>query len=95
MKYNLILTVDAQLEETDAYNYYENIRPGLGEDLLINLEKSYNNIAKNPFYYGYLYSSKTLRFTRVNTFPYIIIYLVSGSDVTILSVRNTHRKPFT
>jgi len=94
MKYNLILTFDAQLEEMDAYNYYENIRPGLGEDLLTEFKKSYDKIAENPFYYSYLQSSKILRVIRVATFPYIIIYLVSGNNLTILSVRNTHRQPF-
>ena len=54
MKYYLTLTEDAQLEETDAYNYYEELRQGLGEDLLIELEKSYNTIIENPFYFGYL-----------------------------------------
>ncbi|MFI5196896.1 MAG: type II toxin-antitoxin system RelE/ParE family toxin [Chitinophagales bacterium] len=94
MKYNLILTADAQQEETDAYNYYENIRAGLGESLLIELEKSYNKIAETPFYYSYLQTSKMLRDIKVERFPYLVIYLVSGNTLTVLSIRNIHRRPF-
>lgn len=93
MKYHLILTADAQQEETDAYNYYENIRSGLGESLLIELEKSYNKIIENPLFYSYVQSSKILRDKKTDRFPFLIVYLVSGNKVTVLSVRNRHRHP--
>ena len=54
MSYTLILTAEAQREETDAYNYYEDIRVGLGEDLLSELNKYYNKISKNPFSFSYI-----------------------------------------
>jgi len=54
MNYSLNLTDEAQLEETEAYNYYENIRPGLWEDLLMELEKCYNKVTENPFYYSFV-----------------------------------------
>jgi hypothetical protein len=94
MNYSLTLTADAQLEETEAYNYYEDIRKGLGEELLAEFKKSYIKIIDNPFYYGYLHTSKILRDIKVARFPYVVIYLVSGSTISVLSVRNTHRRPF-
>ena len=94
MSYTLILTAEAQREETDAYNYYEDIRVGLGEDLLSELNKYYNKISKNPFSFSYIGTSKTLRDTKIDKFPYLIVYLVSGKNVTVLSVRNTSRRPF-
>lgn len=94
MSYNVVLSAEAQVEETEAYNYYEALRPGLGEYLLSELVKSYDKIAAHPFYYGYLSSSHVLRYIKVDTFPYIIIYLVSGNTIAVLSVRNTHRRPF-
>jgi len=68
MKYSLSLTEDAHLEEAHAYHYYEDIRPGLGEELLTELEKSYAKIAENPFYYSYLQNSKILRDIRLVNF---------------------------
>ncbi len=94
MSYSLKLAHEAQYEETDAYNYYEDIRAGLGDDLLLELEKCYTKISNYPFYYSYLENSNILRHIRLSRFPYIIIYLVSGNNIIILSVRNTHRQPF-
>ncbi len=94
MSYSLRLAIEAQYEEVGAYNYYEEIRTGLGDDLLSELEKCYIKIAEHPFYYSYLENSTILRHTRVDRFPYIVIYLVSGQHIIILSVRNTSRKPF-
>jgi len=81
MKYSLTLTADAQQEEADAYNYYEDILPGLGEDLLTELEKCYSKIIKHPLYYSYLQNSKILRDVKIDRFPFVIIYLISGSNI--------------
>ena len=94
MSYSLLLAYEAQYEETDAFNYYEEIRRGLGDDLIMELEKCYTKISENPFYYSFLENSNILRHTKINRFPYVIIYIVSGNSITILSVRNTHRQPF-
>ncbi len=94
MSYKLILTADAQNEETDAYNYYEDIRIGLGDDLLSALSKYYNKIIKNPFSFSFIGNSKTLRDDKIDRFPYVIVYLISGNIITILSIRNTSRRPF-
>ena len=94
MSYSLRLAIEAQIEETDAYNYYEELRAGLGDELLTELENCYDKISTNPFYYSYLENSTILRHLQINRFPYIVIYLVSGNNITILSVRNTHRQPF-
>ncbi len=94
MKYWLTLTDDAQFEETEACNYYEDSKPGLGESFLTKLNNGYNKVTEYPFYYSYLMHSKVLRNFKIETFPYIVIYLVSGNNITVVSVRNTHRHPF-
>ncbi len=90
MSYVLKMAPEIEQEE----NYYESNRGGLGEDFLSELNKCYNKVIENPFYYGYLEKSTLLRHIRVNRFPYIAIYIVSGSIITMLSVRNTHRRPY-
>ena len=94
MSYNLILTIDAQEEETEAYNYYEGIQTGLGEDLLVALEKSYNKIVENPLYYSFIVSSNILRDVKIDRFPYLVIYLVFGNNVTVVSIRSSFRRQF-
>jgi hypothetical protein len=93
MAYTLLISAEAQQEETDAYNYYEGIRPGLGDDLLIVLEKSYNKIRENPFYFSYVGTSTLLRDVKIERFPFVIVYFVMEKRIFVLSVRNTYRRP--
>ena len=85
---------EAQIEETIAYNYYEEISAGLGDDLLEELEKCYPKIKDNPFHFSFIENSNILRQIRVSRFPYVAIFIFSSDIVTILSVRHTKRKPF-
>jgi hypothetical protein len=78
MSYTLALSEEAQMEETEAFNYYEGIRPGLGEELLSELEKSYSKIAENPLFYSYIESSPMLRDVLIEKFPYVVFILLSG-----------------
>lgn len=93
MASNLIITRAAHLEEEDAFSYYEDIRSGLGEELLEELEKCYKKIENNPEYYSYLQYSKILRFIKVSRFPYIVIYMAHNSKTIVISIKNTYTKP--
>ncbi len=94
MRYTLTLSVEALQEETVAYNYYEDIQTGLGDRFLIELEKGYDKIADNPVYYSYLQSSRIIRSLKIAHYPYIIAYLVSAKNIVVISIKNTHTKPF-
>ncbi|MES2703334.1 MAG: type II toxin-antitoxin system RelE/ParE family toxin [Bacteroidota bacterium] len=94
MAYNLRISPEAFQEATDAVNYYESIRPGLGAELLLILEKWYIQIAQSPFYNSFVGTSAKFRDVKIERFPYVIVYAVKDQTVTILSVRNTHRKPY-
>ena len=59
----IIVTPFAELDTFDAYEWYEQERPGLGEEFLIQLENTYNKIAHNPTYNSYIDDKKELRFT--------------------------------
>ncbi len=94
MSYALILSYEAQMEETEAYNYYEDIRAGLGEELLSELEICYSKISQNPSAYSYIENSPILRDVAIARFPYVVIYIASELKITIVSVKNTHKRPF-
>lgn len=94
MSYILNLSKEAHQEETNAYNYYEGIEPGLGDRFLVELKKGYLKIADNPAHYSYLQTSKVIRSFKIERFPYIIIYLFSGDKVIVISVKNTYTRPF-
>lgn len=92
MKYNLIITRQALLEEMDAYHYYENIREGLGEKFLISLENIFASLPEHPDNYSYSDRNKIIRDVAVDGFPYLIIFEVLGSDVVVYSVHCTSKQ---
>lgn len=94
MKFQLIITSPALQDTKDAYCYYEQIRAGLGEQFLENLERRYSSLSENPALYSYTDNKEIIRDVKVEGFPYLIVYEVTGSTVVIFSIHNTHKKPY-
>ncbi len=86
MKYRLILTEKAMLDEMTAFQYYEGIRHGLGEKFLESLENRYAALSEHPGYYSYSDNNNTIRDVAVEGFPYLIIYEISGNAVVVFAV---------
>ena len=74
MIYTIVLTKEARQDEDDAYNYYEDIRFGLGAEFLEALENRYAAIQNDPQLSGFIDSEKTVRGAVVGRFPYVVIF---------------------
>ena len=93
MSFKIIVALTAREDTLQALNYYEDIRPGLGDDFLEDLEERYTAICKNPFAFSYTDNRRVLRDVALNRFPYLVIFKIQSASVLILSVHNTHKKP--
>lgn len=93
MTYKLLLTEEALHDVEEAYNYYEDIRHGLGEDFLNILTQHYNTLIQNPFLYSFTDKKKLLRDVSILRFPFIIIYEIKDNCVIVYAVHNTRKKP--
>ena len=93
MRYKIVVTLAAREDTLLALNYYEDIRSGLGDDFLEDLEERYTAICKNPFAFSYTDSKRVLRDVGLNRFPYLVIFKIQSDHVLVLSVHNTHKKP--
>jgi plasmid stabilization system protein ParE len=74
-----------------AYDWYESQKIGLGEDFILMLEESYENIAKTPKIYQLIH--KTVRRKLIKKFPYGIFFTIKDNNVIILAIMHTRRKP--
>lgn len=90
--FSVVLTREAREDIFQAYNYYEEISTGLGDDFLLILEQYYNTLQDNPYLYGYTDKRKTLRDVAILRFPFVIIFEIHDSTVIIYSVHNTHKQ---
>ncbi len=65
MAHKIVISSFAHEDEYEAYEWYEQQRTGLGEELLNELSAAYHKIAEHPEYYSFIDDKKDLRDYRV------------------------------
>ncbi len=91
MGYNLTLSRQAEKAIKDAFEWYEQQRPGLGEEFLIAVDHSFLSIQSNPFLYGF--RRKNIRGYNVRRFPYVVFFSVKRKAIQVISFLHTSRQP--
>jgi len=94
MIYNYQLSDEAESDVYEGYEWYESKQENLGEDFLGSLDLAKEAITNNPETYGIRYKKKVRAFV-IDRFPYLILYVVNGSDIDVISVFNTNKHPET
>ena len=93
MAHKIVITSFAYNDEYEAYTWYEEQRKGLGDELLKELEKSYQKISNNPEHYSFIDERKELRDFLIHRFPYLIVYRINGNVVEIIAVHHGKKHP--
>lgn len=92
MKHTIIISLNAQKEEAEAYLFYENKSEGLGERFLQEVEKALKKIAANPTFYSYSDSTKSLRDFAIEKFPFVIIYESLEDKILVTNIHHTKKE---
>lgn len=84
---------DAALAEAvEARDYYAALRPELGADFAVCLDRAITRIAANPGLWP-PFSRHTRRYL-LDRFPYAVVYrLRDDSTIRVLAVMHQHRRP--
>ncbi|MEO8820706.1 MAG: type II toxin-antitoxin system RelE/ParE family toxin [Ginsengibacter sp.] len=93
MKYQLRVSAIAFQETNDAFDYYEEQSPGLGERFLESLNNAYLRLSQTPQYYSFIRADENIRDVKISTFSFVIIFEIVGNSVLVLRVFNTNRNP--
>lgn len=83
---------DADKELTDAAQYYESRQPGLGKELLAEVEQAPNSMLTNPEAFQKI--GKRVRRKPLWRFPYNLIYAVYPDAIRIGAFAHQKRRPF-
>jgi hypothetical protein len=73
MSYTLTIRKEAEFDIDEHFNYYEEIREGLGHDYLLCIEEALDKLQRKPLVNRKIH--KELRRTPIRRFPYRIFYL--------------------
>jgi hypothetical protein len=96
MEYELIFSARSEEETKSAIDYYDQINPELGDRFFIELLETYKKLAITPQYYSFISSVRdtNIRDIKLPSFPYVVVFEITGTTVNVISVMNCYRKPF-
>ena len=83
---------DAGAEVTEAAQYYEVRKSGLGSDLLVEVERALEQILTNPEASQRI--GRRVRQKSLWRFPYNLVYAVYPDRIRILACAHQKRRPF-
>jgi toxin ParE1/3/4 len=91
MIYRLIIRPEAEAELAEAFDWYEQRVPGLGEEFLVAFDVALASILSNPLQHPALHRGIRRALTR--RFPYQVLFLVEEDVITVIAVFHGARDP--
>jgi plasmid stabilization system protein ParE len=91
MPVELFFAPEVQTDIGEAYAWYEERRPGLGEEFLSCVEACLSAIRRTPDLYAKVHEE--YRRALVRRFPFAIFFESTKSTVTVYSVFHTSQDP--
>lgn len=95
MLFHVIVTKGAHHDALEAFGYYEEKQPGLGERFLKHLEECYSSLSQHPTHYSYIDEDplKVFRDVKLEKFPYVVVFEIKETEVVVYAVHNTYKHP--
>ena len=87
----MLMRESAQADLRDAFHWYQDKQPGLGEEFIEAVEAKLKRIESNPHQFPIL-RGQTRR-AIVTRFPYGIFYVLSNDVIAVLAVMHHARAP--
>ena len=92
MSYTIRFHPAAEIEYITAYQWYEEHLEGLGDRFSRSVERQIKLISKNPEHYQI--KKRNYRESKIDIFPYIIVYKIyqKTNDILVVAVFHTSRQ---
>jgi plasmid stabilization system protein ParE len=91
MSVELIIRPEAEADALQAFRWYNEQRPGLGQEFLAEVESAIESIRSNPEASRKLYREYRRVLTR--RFPYAIFNAVHAQRAVVFAILHTARDP--
>jgi plasmid stabilization system protein ParE len=91
------LHLEARAELRAAALWYDERRPGLGDELIEEVTSLVERIREAPALFhvwpGTSATRATIQRAVVNRFPYVIAFEIHGDHILVLAIAHTRRRP--
>ena len=91
MSLPVVLRPEARAEFDEAFDWYEQRRPGLGADFVAQIQEVFDRISTTPELYAQIFHD--VRRGVVRRFPYSVFYKIESQQVVVLAVFHSNRDP--
>ena len=81
----------ARLEAIEAWDWYAQRSPGLGEAFLLEIDRAVELISDNPLHYPRMLAD--IRRVRLRRFPYSLFFRVIEDECFVLACFHASRDP--
>lgn len=85
--YKLVIKPRAITMAKDAFDWYEEQLPGLGDRFISELEKCFQKLERQPLLYAKI--RKNFRQILFSDFPYVLVFEIIKTDVVVYAVFHT------
>lgn len=90
-KLSVRFLAEAEADLLEAIRWYEAQRPGLGQELLLEVDAKVNQIVENPNRFPIF--DMPYRTAHLSRFPFSLPFRVDGEIITVFAVMHQSRKP--
>ena len=93
---NLRIEATAEAEAREAAEWYEQQRTGLGLEFLVAVDQAIQQIGVAPERFPRLETlpdEELVRRHLLTRFPYAVVYEMTASEIRIIAVAHTRRRP--
>ncbi len=87
----VVLRRAAQSEFDEAADWYEHQRAGLGHDLVVKVQATFDRIGDNPGQFPIVFEE--VRQAIVDRFPYSVLFKAEPKRIVVLAVFHHRRNP--
>lgn len=91
MSRRLIVRPEAEAEMAEAFDWYEDRVPGLGDEFLLCVDAVFCSILRTPQIFPHVH--RIVRRALTRRFPYEVFFVEDGERVVVLSVFHAKRNP--
>jgi plasmid stabilization system protein ParE len=87
----IIFLPAARFEVIEAFDWYENLAPGLGNTFQSQLDRQIARILDNPLQFPVLIAD--VRRARLKQFPYALFFRTSEKEISVIACFHASRDP--
>ena len=91
MTRRLVVRPEAEAELREAYAWYEERRPGLGDEFLLCIDACLDSIERHPGLHPVIH--RGVRRALLRRFPYGVFYVMAENTISVAAVFHLSRDP--